>query len=126
MLLLLRLMPSHREEYAALSKELDSTKAELLSLQTKRNKVSWCSTDIMESRMRLQELADCLKTALEEQVGEALCWGQKQQDGPGGFSMGMALSYGEPVVLHGIALRSCACWGSHKLHSGAVLSFLPF
>uniref|UniRef100_A0A8C9MVJ5 Sperm associated antigen 5 n=1 Tax=Serinus canaria TaxID=9135 RepID=A0A8C9MVJ5_SERCA len=64
------LMESHqrlREEQAALSKELDSTKAELLSLQTKRNKVSWCSTDIMESKMRLQELADCLKAALEEQ-----------------------------------------------------------
>ncbi|XP_039576447.1 sperm-associated antigen 5 [Passer montanus] len=64
------LMESHqrlREEKAALSKELDSTKAELLSLQTKRNKVSWCSTDIMESKMRLQELADCLKAALEEQ-----------------------------------------------------------
>ncbi|KAI1231831.1 hypothetical protein IHE44_0007469, partial [Lamprotornis superbus] len=72
------LMESHqrlREEQAALSKELDSTKAELLSLQTKRNKVSWCSTDIMESKMRLQELADCLKAALEEQVG-ALHWGQ--------------------------------------------------
>ncbi|KAM7001197.1 sperm-associated antigen 5 [Passerculus sandwichensis] len=64
------LMQSHqhlREEQAALSKELDSTKAELLNLQTKRNKVSWCSTDIMESKMRLQELADCLKAALEEQ-----------------------------------------------------------
>ncbi|KAL9826567.1 sperm-associated antigen 5 isoform 2-T2 [Geothlypis trichas] len=64
------LMESHqrlREEQAALSKELDSTKAELLSLQTKRNKVSWCSTDIMESKIRLQELADCLKAALEEQ-----------------------------------------------------------
>ncbi|XP_066189437.1 sperm-associated antigen 5 [Sylvia atricapilla] len=64
------LMESHqhlRKEQAALSKELDSTKAELLSLQTKRNKVSWCSTDIMESKMRLQELADCLKAALEEQ-----------------------------------------------------------
>ncbi|XP_054143414.1 sperm-associated antigen 5 [Melozone crissalis] len=64
------LMESHqrlREEQAALSKELDSTKAELLNLQTKRNKVSWCSTDIMESKMRLQELADCLKAALEEQ-----------------------------------------------------------
>lgn len=78
MLLLLRLMPSHREEHAALSKELNSTKAELDSLQKKRNKVSWCSTDIMESKMRLQELADCLKAALEEQVG-ALCWGQGQQ-----------------------------------------------
>ncbi|XP_062363064.1 sperm-associated antigen 5 [Cinclus cinclus] len=64
------LMESHqrlREEQTALSKELDSTKAELLSLQTKRNKVSWCSTDIMESKMQLQELADCLKAALEEQ-----------------------------------------------------------
>uniref|UniRef100_A0A8C5NMC3 Sperm-associated antigen 5 n=1 Tax=Junco hyemalis TaxID=40217 RepID=A0A8C5NMC3_JUNHY len=64
------LMESHqrlREEQAALSKELDSTKAELLNLQTKRNKVSWCSMDIMESKMRLQELADCLKAALQEQ-----------------------------------------------------------
>ncbi|XP_056362856.1 sperm-associated antigen 5 [Oenanthe melanoleuca] len=64
------LMETHQrlwEEQIALSKELDSTKAELLSLQTKRNKVYWCSTDIMESKMRLQELADCLKAALEEQ-----------------------------------------------------------
>ncbi|XP_005056848.1 PREDICTED: sperm-associated antigen 5 [Ficedula albicollis] len=64
------LMETHQrlwEEQATLSKELDSTKAELLSLQTKRNKVYWCSTDIMESKMRLQELADCLKAALEEQ-----------------------------------------------------------
>ncbi|KAM4760216.1 sperm-associated antigen 5 isoform 2-T2 [Cyanocitta cristata] len=64
------LMESHqrlREEQAALSKELNSTKAELDSLQKKRNKVSWCSKDIMESKMRLQELADCLKAALEEQ-----------------------------------------------------------
>lgn len=114
MLLLLRLMPSHREEQAALSKELNSTKAELDSLQKKRNKVSWCSTDIMESKMRLQELADCLKAALEEQVG-ALCWGQGQQDDPGGHV---------PVALHGMALRRCASWGNHKLHSGALLSFL--
>ncbi|XP_023795001.1 sperm-associated antigen 5 [Cyanistes caeruleus] len=64
------LMESHqhlREEQAALSKELDSTKAELLSLQTQRSKVSWCSMDIMESKIWLQELADCLKAALEEQ-----------------------------------------------------------
>ncbi|XP_058710402.1 sperm-associated antigen 5 [Poecile atricapillus] len=64
------LMESHqhlREEQAALSKELDSTKAELLSLQTQRSKVSWCSKDIMESKIWLQELADCLKAALEEQ-----------------------------------------------------------
>lgn len=27
-----------------------------------------------------------------------------------------------PVALHGMALRACACWGSHKLHSTAVLS----
>lgn len=74
-MLLLRLIPFHREEQAALSKELGTTKAELLSLQTKRNKISWCSVDIMESKMRLQELADCLKAALEGQVG-ALCWGQ--------------------------------------------------
>lgn len=92
---LLRLMPSHREEEAALSKELVSTKAELLNLQTKRNKVSWCSTDIMESKMLLQELTDCLKAALEEQVG-ALCWGQGQWGGPGGHI---------PVALHGMALR---------------------
>uniref|UniRef100_A0A8C3P3I9 Sperm-associated antigen 5 n=1 Tax=Cyanoderma ruficeps TaxID=181631 RepID=A0A8C3P3I9_9PASS len=57
------LMESHQrlwEEQAALSKELDI-------LQKKRNKISWCSMDIMESKMRLQELADCLKAALEEQ-----------------------------------------------------------
>ncbi|KFO64169.1 hypothetical protein N302_16361, partial [Corvus brachyrhynchos] len=54
------LMESHQR----LRKELNSTKAELDSLQKKRNKVSWCSTDIMESKMRLQELADCLKAAL--------------------------------------------------------------
>ncbi|KFQ18614.1 hypothetical protein N331_00196, partial [Merops nubicus] len=53
-----------REEQAALSKELESTKAELLDLQLKRNKVSWCSADISESKLRLQELADCLRAAL--------------------------------------------------------------
>ncbi|KAM6118583.1 sperm-associated antigen 5 [Phoenicopterus ruber ruber] len=64
------LMDSHqclREEQAALSKELESTKAELLDLQLKRDKVSWCSTDITESKMRLQELADCLRAALQEE-----------------------------------------------------------
>ncbi|KFP30231.1 hypothetical protein N325_05289, partial [Colius striatus] len=53
-----------REEQAALSQELESTKAKLLDLQLKRDKVSWCSVDIAESKMRLQELADCLKAAL--------------------------------------------------------------
>ncbi|XP_064323752.1 sperm-associated antigen 5 isoform X2 [Phalacrocorax carbo] len=64
------LMDSHlrlREEQAALSKELESTKAELLDLHLKREKVSWCSTDITESKMRLQELADCLRVALQEE-----------------------------------------------------------
>ncbi|KFM06757.1 hypothetical protein AS27_13426, partial [Aptenodytes forsteri] len=61
------LMDSHqrlREEQTALAQELESTKAELLDLQLKRDKVSWCSTDISESKMRLQELADCLRVAL--------------------------------------------------------------
>ncbi|XP_075627365.1 sperm-associated antigen 5 isoform X2 [Balearica regulorum gibbericeps] len=64
------LMGSHqclREEQAALGKELETTKAELLDLQLKRDKVSWCSTDITESKMRLQELADCLRAALQEE-----------------------------------------------------------
>ncbi|KAM6338106.1 sperm-associated antigen 5 [Alca torda] len=64
------LMGSHqrlREEQAALSQELESTEAELRDLQLKRDKVSWCSTDIMESKMRLQELADCLEAALQEE-----------------------------------------------------------
>ncbi|XP_075374042.1 sperm-associated antigen 5 [Mycteria americana] len=64
------LMDSHqrlREEQAALGKELESTKAELLDLQLKRDKVSWCSADIAESKMRLQELADCLRAALQEE-----------------------------------------------------------
>ncbi|XP_017687951.1 PREDICTED: sperm-associated antigen 5 isoform X2 [Lepidothrix coronata] len=65
-----KLMDSHqrlREEQAALSKEVESTKAELLNVQMKRRKVSWCSKDIAECHMRLQELADCLKASLEEQ-----------------------------------------------------------
>ncbi|KFZ68345.1 hypothetical protein N338_07358, partial [Podiceps cristatus] len=53
-----------REEQAALSKELESTKAELLDLQLKREKVSWCSADIAKSKMQLQELTDCLRAAL--------------------------------------------------------------
>nr|XP_031362353.1 sperm-associated antigen 5 [Lonchura striata domestica] len=64
------LMESHqhlREEQAALSKELDSTKTELFSLQINRSKISCCSTGIMKNKMRLQELTDCLKAALEEQ-----------------------------------------------------------
>ncbi|XP_009324505.1 PREDICTED: sperm-associated antigen 5, partial [Pygoscelis adeliae] len=64
------LMDSHqrlREEQTALGQELESTKAELLDLQLKRDKVSWCSTDIAESKMRLQELADCLRAALQEE-----------------------------------------------------------
>lgn len=68
MLFPLRLMPFHREEQAALSKELESTKAELLDLQLKRNKVSWASTDISKSKLRLQELADCLRASLQEEV----------------------------------------------------------
>ncbi|XP_032563691.1 sperm-associated antigen 5 isoform X2 [Chiroxiphia lanceolata] len=65
-----KLMDSHqrlREEQATLSKEVESTKAELLNVQMKRSKVSWCSKDIAECHTRLQELADCLKAALEEQ-----------------------------------------------------------
>ncbi|KFU87704.1 hypothetical protein M959_13408, partial [Chaetura pelagica] len=61
------LIDSHQhlwEEQAALSQELETTKAELLDLKLKREKVSWCSTDIAESKMRLQELADCLRAAL--------------------------------------------------------------
>ncbi|XP_054065162.1 sperm-associated antigen 5 [Rissa tridactyla] len=68
------LMGSHqrlREEEAALSQELESTKAKLRDLQLKRDKVSWCSTDIIESKMRLQELADCLKAALQEEDEDA-------------------------------------------------------
>ncbi|KAM9525726.1 sperm-associated antigen 5 [Guaruba guarouba] len=64
------LMDSHqrlREEQAALSKELEATKAKLLDLQLKRNKVSWCSKDVVESKMRLQELAECLRAALQEE-----------------------------------------------------------
>ncbi|KAM6049083.1 sperm-associated antigen 5 [Chlamydotis macqueenii] len=64
------LMDSHqrlREEQAALGKELESTRAELLDLQLKRDKVSWCSTDIADSKMRLQELAACLRAALQEE-----------------------------------------------------------
>ncbi|XP_042647373.1 sperm-associated antigen 5 isoform X2 [Tyto alba] len=56
-----------REEQAALGKELETTKAELLDLKLKRDKVSWCSADIAESKMRLQELADCLRAALQEE-----------------------------------------------------------
>ncbi|KAM6373212.1 sperm-associated antigen 5 [Pluvialis apricaria] len=68
------LMDSHqrlREEQAALSQELESTKAELRDLQLKRDKVSWCSMDITESKMRLQELADCLRAALQEEDDDA-------------------------------------------------------
>ncbi|XP_074887235.1 sperm-associated antigen 5 [Buteo buteo] len=68
------LMDSHqrlREEQAALSKELETTKAELLDLQLKRDKISWCSADITESKMRLQELADCLRAALQEEDDDA-------------------------------------------------------
>ena len=72
-------MPPHREEQAALCKELESTKAELLDLQLKRNKVSWCSKDIMKSKMWLQELAECLRAALQEEVG-ALPWGWPEEE----------------------------------------------
>uniref|UniRef100_A0A8B9RXA7 Sperm-associated antigen 5 n=1 Tax=Accipiter nisus TaxID=211598 RepID=A0A8B9RXA7_9AVES len=68
------LMDSHqrlREEQAALGKELETTKAELLDLQLKRDKISWCSTDITESKIRLQELADCLRAALQEEDDDA-------------------------------------------------------
>ncbi|XP_014808505.1 PREDICTED: sperm-associated antigen 5 [Calidris pugnax] len=68
------LMESHqrlREEQAALSVELETTKAELRDLQLKREKVSWCSTDITESKIRLQELADCLRAALQEEDEDA-------------------------------------------------------
>lgn len=59
----------YREERAALHKELESTKAELQDLQLKRDRVSWCSAGIAESKARLQELADCLRAALPHQVG---------------------------------------------------------
>jgi len=75
-------MSSRREEQAALCQELENTKAELLDLQLKRDKVSWCSTDITESKTRLQELAACLRAALQEQVG-ALPWGQGRGGGLG-------------------------------------------
>ncbi|XP_009993416.1 PREDICTED: sperm-associated antigen 5, partial [Chaetura pelagica] len=68
------LIDSHQhlwEEQAALSQELETTKAELLDLKLKREKVSWCSTDIAESKMRLQELADCLRAALQEEDEDA-------------------------------------------------------
>ncbi|XP_030318543.1 sperm-associated antigen 5 [Calypte anna] len=68
------LMDSHqrlREEHAALGQELETTKAELLDLQLKRDKVSWCSADIAESKLRLQELADCLRAALQEEDDDA-------------------------------------------------------
>ncbi|OPJ78631.1 sperm-associated antigen 5 isoform B [Patagioenas fasciata monilis] len=68
------LMESHqrlRNEHAALGQELENTKTELLDLQLKRNKVSWCSKDITESQMRLQELADCLRAALQEEDDDA-------------------------------------------------------
>ncbi|XP_062448805.1 sperm-associated antigen 5 [Rhea pennata] len=55
-----------QEEQAALCRELESTKAELQDLQLKRAKVSQCSADIAESKMRLQDLADCLRAALQE------------------------------------------------------------
>ncbi|XP_037229860.1 sperm-associated antigen 5 isoform X1 [Falco rusticolus] len=68
------LMNSHEclcEEQAALCKELESTKAKLLDLQHKRDKVSWCFTDIAKSKMRLQELADSLRAALQEEDDDA-------------------------------------------------------
>ncbi|XP_068766222.1 sperm-associated antigen 5 isoform X2 [Struthio camelus] len=60
-----------QEEQAALCKELESAKAELLDLQLKRAKVSQCSADIAESKMRLQDLADCLRAALQEEDDSA-------------------------------------------------------
>ncbi|XP_074778850.1 sperm-associated antigen 5 [Athene noctua] len=60
-----------REEEATLGKELETTKAELLDLQLKRDKVSWSSADIAEIKMRLQELADCLRAALQEEDDNA-------------------------------------------------------
>ncbi|XP_064379352.1 sperm-associated antigen 5 [Dromaius novaehollandiae] len=56
-----------QEEQAALCKELESAKAELLDLQLKRAKLSQCSADVAESKARLQELADCLRAALQEE-----------------------------------------------------------
>lgn len=105
-------MPSRREEQAALGKELETTKAELLDLQLKRDKISWCSTDITESKMRLQELADCLRAALQEEVGP-LPWGRGQEGGRGGFQT--------PVALHGVASRPpLARRGSRKLSQAAL------
>ncbi|XP_025903713.1 sperm-associated antigen 5 [Nothoprocta perdicaria] len=56
-----------QEERAALRKELESTKAELQELQLRRVKVSQCSVDVVESKLRLQDLADCLRAALQEE-----------------------------------------------------------
>ncbi|XP_015736525.1 sperm-associated antigen 5 [Coturnix japonica] len=64
---LLEAHQSLQEEQAALHKELESTKAELQDLQLKRDRVSWCSAGIAESKARLQELADCLRAALPQQ-----------------------------------------------------------
>lgn len=75
--------PSCRDERAALLKELESTKAELLDLQLKREKVSWCLADIAESKLRLQELADCLRAALEEEVGRGPGGGQEDEQAAG-------------------------------------------
>lgn len=65
--------PVCRDKQAALLRELERTKAELQDSQLKREKVSWCLADIAESKLRLQELADCLRASLEKEVG----WGGK-------------------------------------------------
>ncbi|XP_032057046.1 sperm-associated antigen 5 [Aythya fuligula] len=65
-----KLKESHKclqDKQAALLRELERTKAELQDSQLKREKVSWCLADIAESKLRLQELADCLRASLEKE-----------------------------------------------------------
>lgn len=62
--------PLCRDKQAALLRELERTKAELQDSQLKREKVSWCLADIADSKLRLQELADCLRASLEKEVDQ--------------------------------------------------------
>uniref|UniRef100_A0A493TV77 Sperm associated antigen 5 n=1 Tax=Anas platyrhynchos platyrhynchos TaxID=8840 RepID=A0A493TV77_ANAPP len=65
-----KLKESHKclqDKQAALLRELERTKAELQDSQLKREKVSWCLADIADSKLRLQELADCLRASLEKE-----------------------------------------------------------
>ncbi|EOB08425.1 hypothetical protein Anapl_11185, partial [Anas platyrhynchos] len=68
-----KLKESHKclqDKQAALLRELERTKSELQDSQLKREKVSWCLADIAESKLRLQELADCLRASLEKEVDQ--------------------------------------------------------